>query len=308
MSEPRAASGGFSDIRRDDWIDRLLPRFLRPYARLARLDRPIGSWLLLFPGWWALALATGGRPDPLLLLLFALGAILMRGAGCTYNDIVDRDFDAKVERTRSRPLPSGEVTLAGAVVFLGLQLLLALLILLQLDPLAIWLGLGSLLLVATYPFMKRVTWWPQAFLGLTFNLSALVGWAAATGRLELPAFLLYGGGIAWTLVYDTVYAHQDKEDDALIGVRSTALRFGGDTRRWLFLFAAIALLLWAAALGAAGAGWPAYLALLLVALHLGWQAQMTNFDSAADCLAKFRANRWLGWILFLGILLAGLLA
>ncbi|MGD9744590.1 MAG: 4-hydroxybenzoate octaprenyltransferase, partial [Dongiaceae bacterium] len=248
------------------------------------------------------------RPDPVLLLLFALGAILMRGAGCTYNDIVDRDFDARVERTRSRPLPSGEVTLAGAVVFLGLQLLLALLVLLQLASLAIWLGLGSLLLVAAYPFMKRVTWWPQAFLGLTFNWSALVGWAAATGRLELPAFLLYGGGIAWTLVYDTVYAHQDKEDDALIGVRSTALRFGGDTRRWLFLFAAITLLLWAAALGAAGAGWPAYLALLLVALHLGWQAQMTDFSSAADCLAKFRSNRWLGWILFLGILLAGLLA
>ena len=305
MSEPGSASGGFSDIRRGDWIDRLLPAAARPYARLARLDRPIGTWLLLFPAWWSIALALPGRPDLGLMLLFAAGAMLMRGAGCTINDIIDREFDAKVERTRSRPLPSGAVSLAQALVFLAIQLLLALVILLQLTPLAIWLGLAALPLIAAYPFMKRITWWPQVFLGLTFNWSALVGWAAATGELAAPAFLLYAGGIAWTLLYDTIYAHQDKEDDALIGVRSTALRFGKATRRWLAGFAAVALLLWAAAFVVAGAAWPAYPALGLVALHFAWQVHATEFDEAADCLAKFRANRWVGWILLVGILAAG---
>jgi len=305
MSEPAGASRGFTDIRRGDWIDRLLPAPLRPYARLARLDRPIGTWLLLFPAWWAITLALPGRPDLGLMALFAAGAILMRGAGCTINDILDRDYDAKVERTRERPLPSGAVSLPQAIAFLALQLVLALVILLQLQPLAIWLGLGAMPLVIAYPLMKRITWWPQAFLGLTFNWSALVGWAAATGTLAAPAFLLYAGGIAWTLLYDTIYAHQDKEDDALAGVRSTARKFGRDTRRWLVVFGAIAILLWAAGLAAADAAWPAYPALLAVALHFAWQIYATDFDAPADCLAKFRSNRWVGWILLVGILAAG---
>jgi 4-hydroxybenzoate polyprenyltransferase len=306
MGEPGSASGGFTDIRRGDWIDRLLPAATRPYARLARLDRPIGTWLLLFPAWWAIALALPGRPDLWLMLLFAAGALLMRGAGCTINDIADREFDAKVERTRTRPLPSGAISVPQALIFLALQLLLALLILVQLEPLAIWLGLAALPLIVVYPFMKRLTWWPQLFLGLTFNWSALVGWAAATGGLAAPAFLLYAGGIAWTLLYDTIYAHQDKEDDALIGVRSTALRLGPATRSWLIGFAAATLLLWGAAFVAAGAAWPAYPALGFVALHFAWQIWATDFDEAADCLFKFRANRWIGWILLAGIVLGRL--
>jgi 4-hydroxybenzoate polyprenyltransferase len=305
MSEPGGASGGFTDIRRGDWIDRLLPAATRPYARLARLDRPIGSWLLLFPAWWAIALATPGRPALGLMLLFAAGAVLMRGAGCTINDIADREFDARVERTRTRPLPSGAVTVPQALLFLAGQLSLALVILLQLAPLAIWLGLAALPLILAYPYMKRITWWPQVFLGLTFNWSAFVGWAAATGGLDAPVFLVYAGGIAWTLLYDTIYAHQDKEDDALVGVRSTALRFGKATRRWLAGFGALAILLWAAAFVAAGAAWPVWPALFFVALHFAWQIAMTEFDEAADCLSKFRANRWVGWILLVGILAAG---
>jgi 4-hydroxybenzoate polyprenyltransferase len=202
-------------------------------------------------------------------------------------------------------LPSGAITLPQALIFLAAQLLLALLILLQLEPLAVWLGLAAMPLVMAYPLMKRITWWPQAFLGLTFNWSALVGWAAATGELAAPAFLLYAGGIAWTLLYDTIYAHQDKEDDALVGVRSTARKFGRDTRRWLVAFGALAILLWGAAFVAAGAAWPAWPPLLAVALHFAWQIQATDFDAAADCLAKFRANRWVGWILLVGILAAG---
>jgi 4-hydroxybenzoate polyprenyltransferase len=304
MSEPGTASGRFTDIRRGDWIDRLLPARLAPYARLARLDRPIGTWLLLFPGWWSLALASPAAPNLRLMALFAIGALLMRGAGCTYNDIVDRDFDARVARTATRPIPSGAVTPRQAALFLGLQLLLALIVLLQLDAFAIGLGAASLLLVAAYPFMKRITYWPQAFLGLTFNWGALLGWAAATGSLAAPAFLLYAGGIAWTLFYDTIYAHQDKEDDALVGVKSTALKLGTKTRPWLVGFAAVAAILWALALAAAGLGWPAYAGLAGAAALLLWQVRRTDFDDPADCLAKFRAHRWLGWMMLVGILLS----
>jgi 4-hydroxybenzoate polyprenyltransferase len=298
------SSSAFTDIRADDWVERWIPAGLRPYCRLARLDRPIGSWLLLFPGWWSIALAApaGGWPSLRLLLLFLVGAVVMRGAGCTINDIVDRDFDRRVTRTAGRPIASGAVSLPRAFVFLALQLLLGLVILLQLTPLAIWLGVASLALIVTYPFMKRVTYWPQAFLGLTFNWGALLGYAAATGRLNAPPILLYASGIAWTLVYDTIYAHQDKEDDALVGVRSTALKFGAASRRWLWLFGAIMLLLLGAMMMAAELGPIGWLGFLGVAAHLAWQIAAVDFDDPADCLAKFRANRWLGWILFLAIL------
>src|SRR3990170_6376909 len=251
--------GDASDIPRHGWIDRRAPVGLRPYLRLMRADRPIGTWLLLFPCWWAVALATpaGGAPDARLLVLFALGAVVMRGAGCTYNDIVDRDIDARVARTAARPIPSGAVSVRQAWVFLALQLAIGLAILLALAPLAILLGVVSLALIAAYPFMKRITYWPQVFLGLTFNWGALMGWAAATGSLEASALALYAAGVAWTLVYDTIYAHQDKEDDALIGVKSTALKFGARTKAWVAGFAAVSVLLLAASVHLGGAGWAA---------------------------------------------------
>ncbi len=292
-----------SDIRRGDWVDCYLPPFLRRYARLARLDRPIGTWLLLFPAWWAIALAApaGGWPNPGLLFLFACGAVVMRGAGCTFNDLVDRNYDRQVARTAGRPIASGEIGLFGGIVFLAIQLLIGMFILVLLRPLAVGLGIGSLLLVATYPFMKRVTYWPQAFLGLTFNWGAIMGYAAATGQVTAAAVALYGAGIAWTLVYDTIYAHQDKEDDALIGVRSTALLFGARTKRWLGLFGLAMLALLALTISLAGLGRVAWLAVAGVALHLLWQIVIVDIDSPADCLRKFRANRWLGWIVFAGI-------
>jgi 4-hydroxybenzoate polyprenyltransferase len=290
-----------TDIRSGHWAERFAPPALVPYIRLARLDRPIGTWLLLFPGWWAIALAAPGWPEWRLMALFGIGAVVMRGAGCTLNDIIDRDFDARVQRTRTRPLPSGAVSLWQAMVFLALQLALGAAVLLSLDRLAVALGLAVLLLIGTYPLMKRVTYWPQFFLGLNFNWGALMGWAAATGSLGLPAFLLYGGGIAWTLGYDTIYAHQDKEDDVLIGVKSAALALGSRTRPWLFVFYAAATALWGAAGWAAGLGWPFWLAIVLVLFQLLWQAARVDIDDPADCLAKFRSNRTAGWLLLLGI-------
>jgi 4-hydroxybenzoate polyprenyltransferase len=290
-----------TDIRSGDWAERFAPPALVPYIRLARLDRPIGTWLLLFPGWWAIALAAPGWPEWRLMALFGIGAVVMRGAGCTLNDIIDRDFDARVQRTRTRPLPSGAVSLWQAMVFLALQLALGAAVLLSLDRLAVALGLAVLLLIGTYPLMKRVTYWPQFFLGLNFNWGALMGWAAATGSLGLPAFLLYGGGIAWTLGYDTIYAHQDKEDDVLIGVKSAALALGSRTRPWLFVFYAAATALLGAAGWAAGLGWPFWLAIVLVLFQLLWQAARVDIDDPADCLAKFRSNRTAGWLLLLGI-------
>jgi 4-hydroxybenzoate polyprenyltransferase len=293
-----------TDIRSGDWADRYAPPGLVPYIRLARLDRPIGTWLLLFPSWWAIALAAPAWPDWRLMALFGIGAVTMRGAGCTLNDIIDRDFDARVARTRTRPLPSGAVSVRQAALFLALQLVIGAAVLASLDRLAILLGFFVLLLIATYPLMKRVTYWPQFFLGLNFNWGALMGWAAATGRIELPALLLYVGGIAWTLGYDTIYAHQDKEDDILVGVKSTALALGERTLPWLFVFYAVAVLLWAAAAAAAAIAWPFWLALGLVTLQLFWQAASVDTDDAADCLAKFRSNRWAGWLFLLGIVAA----
>jgi len=298
-----------TDIQAGDWIDRLVPKPIRPYLRLARVDRPIGTWLLLFPGWWSLALAAppGNLPDGEVMVLFAIGAFVMRGAGCTVNDIVDRDIDAKVARTAERPLASGRLSLTQALVFLVLQLCVGFVILLQFWPLAIKLGVLSLLLVVAYPFMKRITWWPQAFLGLTFNWGALMGYAAVTDTLAWPPVLLYIAGFFWTLFYDTIYAHQDKEDDALIGVKSTARYFGENTRTWLAGFAVATVMLLMMVVQTAGLGWAAKLGVIGVAVHLGWQAVACNFDDAKDCKAKFYSNRFVGWILLAGLIIAKLM-
>jgi 4-hydroxybenzoate polyprenyltransferase len=290
-----------SDIPRQSWITRLLPRAAVPYARLMRADRPIGTWLLLLPCWWGAALAAERLPDWRMMLLFAIGAFVMRGAGCTYNDIVDRDFDARVARTADRPIPSGAVSVKQALLFLAAQLLAGLAVLLTFNRFSILLGVASLALVFTYPLMKRVTWWPQFFLGLTFNWGVLMGWSGTTGALDLPALLLYAGAIAWTLGYDTIYAHQDKEDDALVGVKSSARRLGAGTKPALWLFYAVALALFAAAGWSVGLGWPFWLALAAVGAQLAWQVVAVDIDSPADCLVKFRSNRWTGWLLFLGI-------
>lgn len=298
-----------TDIQAGDWIDRRVPEPIRPYLRLARLHAPIGTWLLLFPGWWSLTLAAapGQLPDGKMLVLFAIGALVMRAAGCTVNDIVDRDIDAKVARTANRPLASGRLSVQQALIFLALLLAVGLIILLQLAPLAIKLGVFSLLLVAAYPFMKRITWWPQAFLGLTFNLGALMGYAAVTNTLTWPPVLLYAGGFFWTLFYDTIYAHQDKEDDALIGVKSTARYFGSNTRTWLTGFAIATVLLLMGVVSSAGLGWAAKLGVIGVALHLAWQTIACDFDDPQDCRSKFHSNRFIGWILLAGLVLAKLM-
>ncbi len=303
--KPAAAGPSASDIPKAGWIDRTVPAPLRPYLRLARVDRPIGTWLLLFPCWWGVALAAGPDPETVwFYALFAVGAVVMRGAGCTFNDVTDRGLDARVARTADRPIASGQVGLTQAFLFLGLQFALGLAVLLTFNRFVIALGVASLVLIFTYPFMKRITWWPQAFLGVTFNWGVLMGWAAVHGGLGAAPLLLYAGGIAWTLGYDTIYAHQDKEDDALVGVHSTALLFAEGSRPWIAGFYAAAVTLFALAGLAAGLGWSYYLLLALVAAQLGWQAARVDFDDPADCLAKFKSNRLAGWLLLAGLLLA----
>lgn len=310
------AEGRVADAPATNWVDRFAPEWARPWLRLSRADRPIGTWLLLLPCWWGLALAIAATGAPTLRDLWiaaacGIGAFLMRGAGCTWNDLTDRDIDAGVARTRSRPLPSGQVNPKGALVWLVAQSLVAFLILLTFPPLAITLGIGSLALVAIYPFAKRFTWWPQVFLGLAFNWGALLAWAAHAGSIGLAPLLLYAAGIAWTLIYDTIYAHQDKEDDVLIGVRSTALLFGANTGRWLAGFLVLAVLLILAAILIAVDGAPARAAALAglagFALHLGWQIRNLRIDDHARCLALFRSNRDAGLILAGGLALAALL-
>jgi 4-hydroxybenzoate polyprenyltransferase len=291
-----------SDIHRGDWVERWLPARIQPYARLARLDRPIGTWLLLFPGWWGIALASNGWPAPALILLFAVGAVVMRGAGCTLNDITDRHYDAQVARTRLRPLPSGAVSVGQAVVFLLAQVAAGALVLFSLNRTSVLLGSAVLVLIATYPFMKRITHWPQVFLGLNFNWGALIGWTAVTSGLSWPPMLLYFGGVFWTIGYDTIYAHQDKEDDIRIGVKSSAIALGSHTRPWLFVFYAAALLLWAAAGHVAGLGALFWVGLAAAAVQLGWQAARVETRDPADCLAKFRSNRIVGWLMLGGII------
>jgi 4-hydroxybenzoate polyprenyltransferase len=284
------------------WVDHWLPGAARPYARLARFERPIGWWLLLLPGWWSIALAQvaagGGLPDVRLLTLFLIGAIVMRGAGCTFNDIVDRDFDAAVARTRQRPIPSGQVSLPRALGFLVALALIGLVVLLQFNTFAIALGALSLVTVVVYPFMKRVTYWPQVFLGLAFNWGALLGWAAVHGALDAAPVVLYVGGIMWTLAYDTIYAHQDKEDDSLIGIKSTALKFGPATPRWLAGFFAAALGLIAVAGWLAGAGPVYHIGVAAAALHAVWQLARLDIDDPARCLKLFRSNRDFGLLIF----------
>ena len=297
-------TGGFTDIDRQHWSLRYLPPWARPYGRLARWDRPIGTWLLLLPCWWSLALGAAPQWDRLAgwLALFALGAVAMRGAGCTWNDIVDRKVDAQVERTRGRPLPSGEVTLRNALIWMVLQSLVGAAILFKLNKFAGGVALASLILVAIYPTMKRLTSWPQFVLGLAFNWGALVGYAAVTGTLSWATLALYAGGVAWTMVYDTIYAMQDQRDDAVIGVRSTARRFADAPRRWLTLFALLALAAWALAGHLAGLGLNYFAILLAIALHFAWQIAFLKPQDQADCLAKFKANAWIGVLLTAAII------
>lgn len=297
-----------SDIPTESWIDRVPGAAIRPYLRLARMDRPIGTWLLLLPCWWSLALAAplGAEgaapwPDPWFMALFAIGALVMRGAGCTVNDIADRDFDGKVARTAGRPIASGQVSVFQALLFLGLQLGIGLAILLQFNDYAVVLGAASLALVAIYPFAKRVTYWPQFVLGLTFNWGALLGWAAVTGGLAAPALVLYAAGVMWTLGYDTIYAHQDKEDDVLVGIKSTALKFGEGTGPWLAAFYGATVTLMAGAGHLAGLH-PIYFAGLAVAgLHLAWQVRSLDIDDAKNCLTRFKSNRDFGLIVLAAI-------
>ena len=293
-----------TDIPSESWIDRLAPPDTRPYLRLARADRPIGTWLLLLPCWWSVALATPSWPDAALFVLFAIGSLVMRGAGCTINDIIDRDYDARVARTATRPIASGQISVPKAVAFLGLQLLLGLGILLQFNAFAVALGAGSLILVVLYPFMKRFTYWPQLFLGFTFNWGALLGWAAVKGVLGAPAIALYAAGVFWTLGYDTIYAHQDKDDDSLIGIKSTALKFGAATRSWLVGFYGVTVVLMAMAGFLAGLSWPFYLGLTLGALHLAWQTKTVNITDPRNCLAKFKSNRDFALVVLAGIIAA----
>ena len=288
-----------------NWVDRWAPAAAKPYLRLARFDRPIGAWLLLFPAWWSQALAelslARAYPSPWYLALFLIGAFVMRGAGCTYNDIVDRDYDARVARTAARPIPSGQVSVRAAVAFMVALCLVGLLVLLQFNWFTVALGVSSLLLIAVYPFAKRYTFWPQAVLGLTFKWGALVGWAAVTGSLALPALVLYAGSVLWTIGYDTIYAHQDKEDDLLVGVRSTALRFGEATQRWVAGLYAGAIVLWGAAGVLAGAGMIFLLALAAAAVQLAWQLKTLDIDDPANCLLRFQSNRFVGWLLLGGL-------
>jgi 4-hydroxybenzoate polyprenyltransferase len=301
---------GFTDIDLTHWSLRYLPTWARPYGRLARWDRPIGIWLLLFPCWWSLALGAElhsvehGAQLAGWMALFALGALAMRGAGCTWNDIVDRDVDAQVERTRGRPLPAGEVRLRDAVLWMVVQSLIGFLILLKFNKFAIAVALASLIPVLIYPAMKRLTSWPQVVLGLTFNWGALLGYAAVTDTLSGASLALYAGGVAWTLVYDTIYAMQDQRDDAIIGVRSTARRFAGAPRRWLGLFAVLAVAGWGLCGLLEPLGVAFFVLLVAIACHFGWQIATLKPDNQADCLYKFKANALIGWLM-LGAVLAG---
>ena len=283
----------------------VLPAAARPYASLMRLDRPIGAWLLFWPGAWSVALAGIGPRGLALLLWLALGAWAMRGAGCVYNDIVDRDLDRQVERTRLRPLASGRASLAGAWALLVALCLIGLTVLLQLGRTAQIVALLSLAPVALYPFMKRITWWPQAWLGLVFSWAALVGWPAVTGGLTPTPLLLYAGSVFWVIGYDTIYALQDREDDALVGVRSSALALGGHARAGIAIFYLAALLCWAAALWRERPDGLALVALLPIAVHLVWQVSTLDTADGGDALAKFRANRFAGLLVFVACLVVG---
>jgi 4-hydroxybenzoate polyprenyltransferase len=294
-----------------NWVDTRAPIWSRPYLRLARLDRPIGSWLLLLPCWWSAALASALARDvsrlPMIIILFLVGAFAMRGAGCTWNDITDRDLDAKVERTQSRPIPAGQVGVPQAFMFLAAQALVGLAVLLQFNRFAIATGIASLAIVAVYPFMKRITWWPQVVLGLAFSWGALMGSAVILGEIGAGAIFLYAGSIAWVIGYDTIYAHQDAEDDALIGVKSTARLFGAQTHRALVVFYSLAVILIGVALALSATGVWGWIGLAAFAVHLGWQIAWLKIDDPALCLRVFKSNRDAGLILFAGLLVDALM-
>ncbi len=299
------AAGPVADAT-GNWVDTHAPPWSRPYLRLSRLDRPIGSWLLLMPCWWSAALAAGITGEigqlPQLIVLFLIGAFVMRGAGCTWNDITDRDLDALVERTRSRPIPAGQVSVKQAATFLAVQALIGLAVLLQFNRFAVATGIASLIIVAIYPFMKRITWWPQIVLGLAFSWGALMGFAATEQRIGANALLLYAGSVAWVIGYDTIYAHQDAEDDALIGVKSTARLFGARTHWALMVFYGLAVVLIAAALILAEAGFLAWTGLAAFAAHLIWQIRRLEISDPVLCLRIFKSNRDAGLLLFAGLL------
>ncbi|KAI9911167.1 hypothetical protein PsorP6_009444 [Peronosclerospora sorghi] len=291
-------------IEKDTWAERHSPKWMLPYIQLSRINRPAGTFMLLWPCFWSISMAapTGHLPDLKLLALFGIGAVIMRSAGCTVNDMWDKDFDKRVERTNKRPLAAGHLTYPQAWTFLALQLSAALAVLLQLNWYSIALGASSLALVGAYPTMKRFTYWPQAFLGLTFNFGALLGWAAVHGQCEWSVVLpLYAGGVCWTLVYDTLYAHQDKKDDAKIGVRSTALLFGDQTKPMLNIFA-VAII---ASIGSAGylatLEWPFFLGLTASAAHLAWQVNTAKLDDPLNLQVRFASNKWFGALVFASI-------
>ena len=308
--------GQVADAVKGNWVDQYAPEWSRPYLRLSRADRPIGTWLLLIPCWWGLALAIlwDGSPrweDAWIAIACALGAWLMRGAGCTWNDITDRNFDGAVERTRSRPIPSGQVTVKGAVIWMALQALISFGILLTFNRMAISMGILALFPVAIYPFAKRFTWWPQVFLGLAFNWGALWAWTAHSGALHWPAVALYFAGISWTLFYDTIYAHQDTEDDALIGVKSTARLFGNNTPTWLrrFIVGTVSLMAFAIilALDLEDNYWALGLALLgpwAMGWHMTWQLRIFDAENNQRLLQLFRLNRDTGLIPLIFFILA----
>ncbi|WP_237154541.1 4-hydroxybenzoate octaprenyltransferase [Oryzibacter oryziterrae] len=308
-SDPHASS--IPDAQSGNWVDRFLPAWVKPYAQLARWDRPIGWRLLLPPCWWSLALASGVHgdrfPSPLYLLLFLMGAVVMRGAGCTYNDILDRDIDAQVARTRARPIPSGRVSAKAAAAFMVAQALVGLGILLCFNPFSVLLGIASLIPVAIYPFMKRITNYPQVMLGLAFSWGGLMGWAVVFGDLSLPAVLIYVASVLWTIGYDTIYAHQDREDDALIGMGSTAQAFAETTPKLLTVCYGLAVVLIGGAMVDAQCGFAAFVGLAAFARHLFWQVERFDKDNPDLCLMLFKSNRWAGWLLFAGLVADGYL-
>ncbi len=313
---PEAEQGTVADAPRGNWVDRFAPPVTRPYLRLSRADRPIGTWLLYLPCLWGLALAIAAdaprAADLWIAVGCGLGAFLMRGAGCTWNDLTDRHIDAEVARTRSRPLPSGQVTPRQALVWMVAQALMAAAILFTFNTTAIALGVASLALVAVYPFAKRFTWWPQVFLGLAFNWGVLVAWAAHGGTLGAAAVALWLGGIGWTLFYDTIYAHQDKDDDALIGVKSTARLFGdAGTARWMlrFLVATVVLMMVAVVMALTAPGVSPMALMLALAgvwgfgMHMAWQLRHLDTTDPDACRRLFLSNRDAG--LILALFLAG---
>jgi 4-hydroxybenzoate polyprenyltransferase len=304
---PQGKDGAIADAGAHNWVDRFAPASVLPYLRLARADRPVGFFLLAFPCFWSVALAARSLdeayPDLRLLVLFAIGALVMRAAGCTYNDIVDRDIDAQVARTRARPIPSGQVSLQNAILFMVALSLIGFAVLLQFNTFTVWLGLGVLPIVALYPFVKRFSSWPQLVLGLAFNWGALLGWTSVLGRLDWAAVVLYAGAVAWTIGYDTIYAHQDRDEDSVLGLKSTALRFGRTTYAWVAVLYTLAFLAIVAAGIMAHAGMAFLVGMTAAAAQLAWQVATLNIADPDNCLRRFRSNRDFGAIVFGAILI-----